>query len=525
MTLSLLVLAAALAQGAPSPPASNTAIEPVPRDERWLQRHAGFVAEAQRGGIDLLFLGDSITDSWRNTGRPVWESEYGGLRAANFGISGDRTQHVLWRLRNGEGEGFQPKLIVLMIGTNNTGLEREGEKRRNSIGEVGAGIAAVVRELRTRFASAKILLLAVFPRGNKDSTQRREVEEINLRIARLHDGKSVHYLDIGSHFKNANDEIPRDVMPDLLHPNRKGYEIWADAIREPLLKLWPEMAASRRERQVEVGYCSPLKDLEAVKAAGFDYAELRTSEVAALSDAEFEAVAPRLEQLQLATPVSNLFVPKEVRLTGPTIDPEQQLAYVRKAFERMSRLGVRIIVFGSSAARNFPEGFPKDEAFRQLVDFCKRIGPEARARGITVAIEPLRRQESNIINSAAEGLELVLAVADPNIDLMIDYYHLAQEREDPAIVLRAKDHIRHLHIANPAGRVFPLRAEESDYAPFFENLKKIGYKARISVEASTKDFAAEAPRAIALLRRFFERSSEIPPATRLDEDGVSKLRQ
>lgn len=495
MTLGLLVFAATLAQ--------NTAIEPVPRDERWLQRHAGFALEAQKGGIDLLFLGDSITDSWRNAGRPVWENEYGGLRAANFGISGDRTQHVLWRLRNGEGQGFQPKLIVLMIGTNNTGLEL-GEKRRNSIGEVSAGIAAVARELRTRFASAKILLLAVFPRGNKDSTQRREVEEINLRIAKLHGGKHLYYLDIGSHFKDASDEIPRDVMPDLLHPNRKGYEIWANAIREPLQKLWPELAASRRERKLEVGYCSQLKDLDAVKAAGFDYAELRTSEVAALSDGEFEAVASRLKQLALATPVSNLFVPKEVPLTGPATNPEQQLAYVKKAFERMSRLGVRIVVFGSSAARNFPEGFSKDEAFRQLVDFLKRTGPEARARGITVAIEPLRRQESNIINTAAEGLELVLAVADPNVDLMIDYYHLAQEKEDPAVVLRASEHIRHLHVANPEGRVFPLRADESDYAPFFENLRKIGYKARISVEASSKDFAAEAPRAISLLRRFFE---------------------
>jgi sugar phosphate isomerase/epimerase/lysophospholipase L1-like esterase len=495
MLLHSLLLAAAVSQ--------NPAVEPVPRDERWLQRHAGFVEEAKRGGIDVLFLGDSITDAWRSGGRTVWEREYGSLRAANFGISGDRTQHVLWRLKNGEGEGFQPKLVVLMIGTNNTGLD-QGEKRRNTVEQVAAGIGAVVRELRTRFASAKILLLAVFPRANKDSTQRHEVEEINRRIAKLHDGRHVHYLDIGSRFKDANDEIPRDVMPDLLHPNLKGYEIWADAIREPMRALWPQLPASRREPKVEVGYCSPLKDLEAVKAAGFDYAELRTSEIAGLSDEEYQAAAQRLKQLALPTPVANLFVPKEIRLTGPTIDKDQQLAYVKKAFERVSKLGVKIVVFGSSAARNFPEGFSKDEAFQQLADFLKRIGPEARARGITVAIEPLRRQESNIINTAAEGLELALAAADPNVDLMIDYDHLAQEQEDPEIVLRAKEHIRHLHVANPNGRVFPLSADESDYAPFFANLRKLGYKARISVEASTKDFAADAPRAIALLRRFFE---------------------
>jgi len=488
-----LLLAAALVQ--------NTAVLPVPRDERWQLRHAGFALEAQRGGIDLLFLGDSITDAWRSGGRPVWEKEFSGLKAANFGISGDRTQHVLWRLKNGEGEGFQPKLIVLMIGTNNTGLEREGEKRRNSTEEVAKGVAAVVQDLRTRFVSSKILLLAIFPRGNKDSTQRAEVAAINQRIAKLHDGKRVHYLDIGNAFLDASGEIPRDVMPDLLHPNRKGYELWADAIRAPMRELWPDMDAARR---VEVGYCSPLKELEAVKAAGFDYAELRASEIAGLSDAEYDALFPRLKQLKLKTPAANLFVPREVPLTGPKTDPEQQLAYVRKALDRVSRLGVKVQIFGSSAARNFPEGFPKEEAFKQLVDFLKRMAPEARSRGVTILIEPLRKQESNIINTAAEGFELVEAVNDPGVELMIDYYHLAVEKEDPAIVLRAKDHIRHLHIANPAGRVFPLQPDESEYAPFFAALRQVGYKGRISVEASTKDFPKEAPLAIALLRKFVE---------------------
>jgi sugar phosphate isomerase/epimerase/lysophospholipase L1-like esterase len=494
MNLASFVLAATLL-------AQNTALEPVARDERWQQRHQGFALEAQRGGIDLLFLGDSITDAWRGSGRPVWEKEFQGLRAANFGISGDRTQHVLWRLRNGEGEGFQPKLIVLMIGTNNTGLERDTDKRRNTIEEVSAGVTQVVKELRSRFASSKILLLAIFPRGNKDSTQRAEVAAINQRIAKLHDGKSVHYLDIGKVFLDAQGEIPRDVMPDLLHPNRKGYELWADAIRAPMRTLWPGMDAARR---VEVGYCSPLKELEAVKAAGFDYAELRASEIAALQDAEYDALFPRLKKLQLRTPAANLFVPREVPLTGPKVDHEQQLAYVRKALDRVSRLGVKVQIFGSSAARNYPDGFSKEEAFKQLVDFLKRAAPEARSRGVTILIEPLRKQESNIINTAAEGFELVQAVDDPGVELMIDYYHLAVEKEDPAIVLRAKDRIRHLHIANPAGRVFPLQPDESEYAPFFAALKQVGYKGRISVEASTKDFPKEAPQAIALLRKFVD---------------------
>jgi len=190
-------------------------------------------------------------------------------------------------------------------------------------------------------------------------------------------------------------------------------------------------------------------------------------------------------------------------VTGPDVNRDEQMAYVKKAFARLERIGTTIVVFGSGGARQVPEGFSKDEAFRQLTDFGRRIAPEAQARGITVAIEPLRHEESNIINSAAEGLALVEAVGHPNFQLMIDFYHLASEHEDPAIVLRAKEHIRHLHVANPQGRVFPARWEEFDYAPFFANLRAIGYDKRISVEGSATDFAAQAPPAIALLRRAF----------------------
>jgi len=255
--------------------------------------------------------------------------------------------------------------------------------------------------------------------------------------------------------------------------------------------------------RVPIGYCASLSELGATRAAGFDYAELRTSEVAALPDAEYEALVARLAHLGFSTPVANLFIPASIRLTGPAINPAQQLTYVRKAFARMARLGVHIIVFGSGGARRYPEGFSKDDAFRQLVDFGRRIGPEARARGITIAIEPLRRQESNIINTAAEGLDLVNAVGDPNIQLMVDFYHLASEHEDPSIIVKAQAHIRHLHMANPTGRVFPLEWEEFSYSTFFEALRGIGYAGRISIEASTTNFPGDAPRSIALLRRAF----------------------
>ncbi len=258
-------------------------------------------------------------------------------------------------------------------------------------------------------------------------------------------------------------------------------------------------------RPVQVGYCSTLKSIEAAKAAGFDYVELGTTEIAGLSDEEYEEAVRHIKQVGLPVPVTNLFLPAALKVTGPLIDRDQQMAYVKKAFARLARLGTEIVVFGSGGARRVPEGFPKEDAFQQLVEFGRRIAPEARAHGLTIAIEPLRREETNIINSAAEGLELVTAIDDPNFQLMVDFYHLASETEDPAIVVRARAHIRHLHMANPHGRVFPLQWDEYDYAPFFASLRTIGFDKRISVEASTKDFPSDAPQAIALLRRAVQR--------------------
>jgi lysophospholipase L1-like esterase len=213
---------------------SNTATNPEPRDAKWVARHEGFVQEAQKGGIDLLFLGDSITDFWRYKGSNVWNQYYVSRHAANFGISGDRTQHVLWRMDYGELDGIKPKVVVLMIGTNNTGKERDSGKTRNTVPETIEGVQAVVRELRVRLPDSKILLLAIFPRGELDNPQRAQVALVNTAIAKLDDGRMVKYLDINPKFLEADGTLPRSIMPDLLHPNEKGYQIWAEAM-EPTL--------------------------------------------------------------------------------------------------------------------------------------------------------------------------------------------------------------------------------------------------------------------------------------------------
>ena len=187
------------------------------------KRHEGFLAIAKKGDVDLLFLGDSITDGWRGGGKKVWDEAFAPLKAANFGISGDRTQHVLWRIQNGELEGIKPKLAVLMIGTNNGNDTKE---------DVALGITTIITEIHKRLPETKVLLLGIFPRGAKaEDKARAKNHQVNEIVAKLDDGgKTVKYLDIGDKFLDDKKDLPKDIMPDALHPNAKGYQIWADAI-------------------------------------------------------------------------------------------------------------------------------------------------------------------------------------------------------------------------------------------------------------------------------------------------------
>lgn len=219
-------------------PVRNSAVRPEPREGNWIQRHEGFVEIARQGNVDLLFIGDSITDAWRRGGKAVWDAQFSQYRPANFGISGDRTQHILWRLDNGELDGISPKVVVLMIGTNNTGFERDTVIPRNTSSETIAGVKAILKRLRTKLPDAKVLLLAVFPRGEKPGhPQRLQVNEINAGLRPLADGRRVRFLDINSSYLAPDGTLPKEIMPDFLHPNERGYDIWANAIREPLAEM------------------------------------------------------------------------------------------------------------------------------------------------------------------------------------------------------------------------------------------------------------------------------------------------
>ena len=218
----------------PREPADVPAVKGDANDpsNRFLKRHEGFLQDlkAKGGQVGVVFVGDSITDGWRRAGKATFDKTYGGLDPLNLGIGGDRTQHVLWRLENGEVEGIHPKVAVLMIGTNNLGS--------NTNDEIVAGVTKIVESLRTKLPSTKVLLLGIFPRGAKaDDPARGRINAINGRLAGLDDGKTVKYLDIGDKFLAADGSLPKDVMPDALHPNEKGYEIWAEAMAPTLAAL------------------------------------------------------------------------------------------------------------------------------------------------------------------------------------------------------------------------------------------------------------------------------------------------
>ena len=213
------------------PPRKNVAATFTQTAQRQGSRHEGFVETAKKGNIDLLLHGDSITDWWvqGDANKAMFDKYFGGWRTANFAVAGDTTQGVLWGLRNGEGQGFQPKAIMLMIGTNNGG---------NTGAEIAEGVGAVVLEMRKDFPNAKILLLAIFPRAVPGDPVRDKLAEANRILARLDDQRHVFFMDIGAKFLDETGVfLPDAFRADNLHPQARGYDIWGAAVKDKLAEL------------------------------------------------------------------------------------------------------------------------------------------------------------------------------------------------------------------------------------------------------------------------------------------------
>lgn len=241
LTALLLPLGILFGQAAGTAPNAPTtavaqiprAATPVPKSENpnWMPQHEANVALASKGGIDVLFVGDSLTKCWSREGHDVWRTRFAPLHAGNIGISGDCTQHVLWRLQNGHLENIHPKAVVLLIGTNNISAG-------DSPADIAEAVGAVVGEIRRRLPEARILLLGILPRSELASHPVREtVRSVNNLISKLQDASYVTYLDVGDKLLQPDGSLTKEVTKDFTHLTANGYEIFADAIEPTVQRL------------------------------------------------------------------------------------------------------------------------------------------------------------------------------------------------------------------------------------------------------------------------------------------------
>ena len=211
---------------------NHDAVKPVPRDGNWMKRHESMNERVKKGNVDLLLIGDSITQAWEGPGKAVWAENYAKRNAVNLGIGGDRTEHVIWRLTHGNLGKIKPKVAVLMIGTNNTGHFMQDPS------QVAEGVAEILQILSRRLPDTQVILHGVFPRGAMPLDEGRLNNiAINDQIRKFADGKRVHYLDIGHVFLESDGSISKETMPDYLHLSADGYQRWADALEPKLVEL------------------------------------------------------------------------------------------------------------------------------------------------------------------------------------------------------------------------------------------------------------------------------------------------
>ena len=240
------------------------------------------------------------------------------------------------------------------------------------------------------------------------------------------------------------------------------------------------------------------------KEIGYDYIEMPLTSIMALTEAEYLHLKKTILNSGIKCEACNNFFPVNMRLTGSEVHFNEVENYLRKAFDRASQLGTKSIVFGSGPSKYVPKGFPMDKAWQQSVDLLRFIDELAKPYDITIVLEPLRKFECNIVNTLGEGLKLAKVVDRDNIKCLVDLYHMDAENEDSTVILEAKGYLRHIHFAMPKGRVYPKDMNEYNYKPFIDNLKKIDYQHRISIEALSDNFAEDAKISLKFLKNSFK---------------------
>jgi sugar phosphate isomerase/epimerase len=259
------------------------------------------------------------------------------------------------------------------------------------------------------------------------------------------------------------------------------------------------LAAFAKTRGVELGVCGNPEAFAKADQFGFDYFEPGAAAIAAMSEPAFSSFKQKVLASRIRCRSFNSLI-RTLRVVGDDANLDAVSAYLASTLDRCRTIGGRVAVWGSASSRQVPSGYSRDVAWNQIKTFLSRAGDIAKARQMVIAIEPLRKQECNIINTGAEALQLVSEVNHPQVKMIVDYYHLRVEKEDPEIVRTARDHIVHLHFANPNGRLWPKRPDEdSEYQRFFTILKQINYTGGLSIEG-TGTFENDAAASLAFFR-------------------------
>ena len=241
--------------------------------------------------------------------------------------------------------------------------------------------------------------------------------------------------------------------------------------------------AVSKSGEVEIGVCAGIEDLGKAERWGFDYLEPAAAAIAALSATEFDRLRQQVLSSRLRCRSFNSLI-RTMQVVGSEANLDAVSTYLDSALERCRQLGAHVVVWGSASSRNIPAGHPREQTWQEIKRFLWLAGEIAKSHELVIGIEPLRKQESNIINTGAEAFRLVGEVKHPNVKMIIDYYHLRMENENPEILVKAREHLVHLHFANPNGRRWPKSADEDpEYAQFFQLVQQIGYTGGLSIEA------------------------------------------
>ena len=235
--------------------------------------------------------------------------------------------------------------------------------------------------------------------------------------------------------------------------------------------------------------------------SGFDYVESCFFLLAESDDEKLNSFKSELDKYSVSCESVNCFLPGNLKVTGPDVDYDALKKYIEKGISRGIDAGLKKVVFGSSGARNVPDGWSYEEAYRQIVYFLKMIAaPVAEKYGVIITIEPLRKNDSNIVNSALEGAALASQADSPNIKCLVDYYHMLDAGDDCETIIKLTGAIKHAHVAEPVSRNYPRKDDGADYKSFIEALESAGCET-CSVEVSTDNFERDCAPALKAIRQ------------------------